>query len=44
MLERVPIHYVIGNWKHLNFLNSKNGSKFKVINPSKSMTINLKQH
>lgn len=44
MIERAPINYVIGNWKHINFLNSKHGSNFKKINPSKSMTISLKQH
>lgn len=44
MIERVPMHYVIGNWKHLNFIHSKSSSYTKAINPSKSMTINLKQH
>jgi hypothetical protein len=42
LIEKVPLNYIIGNWKHINFLNSKNSLSKKAINPSKSMQITLK--
>ncbi len=42
LIEKVPLNYIIGNWKHINFLNSKISMSKKAINPSKSMSINFK--
>ncbi len=38
-MKKVPSTYEIGNWKHINFLNSKNHLNKKAILHCKSMVI-----